>query len=316
MTTDPVIAAIANRARPRPEGLFARPSVSVGVPVRNGGRFIALTLQSLLAQTFEDFELIISDNASDDETESVCREFAARDSRVVYYRHEQNIGLARNYNFLIKNARGQYFKWAAADDIHEAEYLRRCVDVLQQDDSVVLAYGKAAFIDEHGQRLNEVDPGFDLQNDSVCERLRYVIRSKHWVNAIFGLIRSEVLLKTPLMPDYPSGDYTILGELSLFGKFVEIQEPLFLRRLHPGASSQNVGDDNWLAQFWTGKNNAVDARMVLWRRSFGHAATIGRSNLGFAQKLSLAGSLVRTMITGRVRLASELKTALLCAFRP
>src|SRR5690349_16638091 len=90
-----------------------KPRVSVGVPVRNGERFLVETLESLLAQTYTDFELIISDNASTDNTEAICREYAARDPRVRYYRSPQDVGLANNYNSLFARSEGDYFKWAA-----------------------------------------------------------------------------------------------------------------------------------------------------------------------------------------------------------
>ena len=282
-------------------------SVSVGVPVRNGARFLAETLDSLLAQSYADFELLISDNASTDETPAIGRAYAARDPRVRYIRSDVDLGLAGNYNRLFHEARGKYFKWAAADDLHEPDYLKRCVEVLDRDPSVVLAYGKSRFVDENGKPVEETDPGFDLQDEAPRERLRYVIRSKRWVNAIFGLIRAEALAQTPLLPKYPSGDYIILGELALLGKFVEVPEVLFLRRLHPGASSQNLNDANWLAHFWDAGKSEVDGRLVFWSRSRGHFGTIVRSNLGVGEKISLTASLLRTMVTRRRRLLAELK---------
>ena len=201
--------------------------MSVGVPVRNGARFLAETLDSLLAQSYADFELLISDNASTDETETICRAYAARDPRIHFFRSDVDLGLAGNYNFLFLQARGKYFKWAAADDLHEPDYLRRCVEVLDRDPSVVLAYCKSRFIDENGKPVVETDPGFDPRSEAARERLRYVIRSNRWVNAIFGLIRSEVLAKTPLLPRYPSGDYIILGELALLGKFEKFRKSCF-----------------------------------------------------------------------------------------
>ena len=260
-----------------------RPRVSVGVPVRNGERFLAETLDSLLAQTYTDFELIISDNASTDGTEEICRAYAARDRRVQYRRSPQDVGVAGNYNRLFKQAQGEYFKWAAADDIHEPEYLERCLSVLEKDPEVVLAYGKARFIDEAGGPLTDTDPGFDLRSDAARERLRYVIYADHWVNAIFGLIRKESLGKTPLLPNYPGADYTLLGELAVAGKFFEVPELLLRRRLHPEASSQNIGDESWRMRFWTG---SATVSMPLWSRTRDHWHTIrslqpqrGRKNL-------------------------------------
>ena len=92
------------------------PRVSIGLPVYNGERFLPQALDSILAQTFEDFELIISDNASTDTTEEICRTYATQDQRIHYHRHEQNRGAAWNFNYIVPLARGEYFKWAADDD--------------------------------------------------------------------------------------------------------------------------------------------------------------------------------------------------------
>jgi glycosyltransferase involved in cell wall biosynthesis len=94
----------------------APPLVSIGLPVYNGEMDIARALDCLLAQTFANFELIIADNASTDGTERICRAYAARDSRIRYVRHAQNLGAIANFSFVLQEAVGDYFMWAAADD--------------------------------------------------------------------------------------------------------------------------------------------------------------------------------------------------------
>ena len=284
----------------------SKPRLSIAVPVRNGGRFLARTLDSLLAQNYADFELIISDNASSDQTEAVCRAYATREGRIRYYRSSCDFGSAYNYNYLFQQARGEYFKWAAADDLYDAEFVGRCVQVLERDSSVVLAYTQTRFINENGVVLTLNDPGFNLPSESPKERLRYVIHASHWVNAIYGVIRAKCLRKTRLMPYYPGGDYALLGELILDGKFVEIPESLFLRRLHPAASSQNANDTKWLMQFCTANTGIC---LPLWNRSYDHFRTIILSELRVRDKFSLAGSVVRSMLAGRRRLLAELKGA-------
>ena len=92
------------------------PRVSIGLPVYNGDNYLAETLDSILAQTFTDFELIISDNGSTDRTEAICRRYAAQDHRVRYVRNPSNLGAARNYKRAFELARGEYFKWNGHDD--------------------------------------------------------------------------------------------------------------------------------------------------------------------------------------------------------
>src|SRR5262245_48603442 len=130
------------------------PRISIGLPVYNGDRFLGEALDCLLSQTFEDFELIVADNASTDETPVICRAYAAADKRVRYVRNEVNIGAYRNFNKVFQLASGKYFKWAAADDVCHKELLARCLSVLETDSSVVAAYAKARFVDQDGQQLS------------------------------------------------------------------------------------------------------------------------------------------------------------------
>ncbi len=297
----------------------AGPQLSIVVPVRNGEDFLRLTLDSLLSQTFADFELLISDNASTDATESICREYAARDPRVQYHRSPESLGLADNFNRLIDSTVGEYFKWAAADDLCHPTYLARCVDILKSDPSVVLVCADTVFIDAKGQPAEAPpdephkfdDPGWDLRSDSPVERLRYVIRAGHWVNSTHGVIRREMLRRTNRLPRYLGGDYGLLGELSLLGKFFQIPEPLFFRRIHPGASSQHAHDDEWIKNHWAGGGQLA---VPCWSRACHHLSTIARSDLGLASKLSLTFEVLRIMYWNRRRLRAELQLAVLRCF--
>jgi len=283
------------------------PRLSVGVPVYNGEAYLRLALESILAQSFNAFELIISDNASTDGTERIGREFAARDARVQYHRNPQNVGLAKNYNGLFALARGEYFKWASADDLLLPGYLEKCVAVLDTDPGIVLAYPQTRFVDSSGKQLDIADPGWNLMSDLPGERLRYVITSAHWVNSILGVIRSSALAKTRLLPSYPGGDYCVLGELSIMGKFCEIAEPLYQRRLHPGSSSQHQRDARVIAEYWQGKGAPVP--MSQWSRSFDHFRTLMGSEIGTSAKLSVSLSLLRAMWWRRERLWDEIRRA-------
>lgn len=141
------------------------PRVTIGLPVYNGRNYLAQTMESLLAQTYTDFELVICDNASTDDTEAICRAFAARDERVRYFRNEENIGASANYNRVFELGRGMYFKWAAHDDLLAPAYLERCVEVLDQNPDVVLAYTQAKAIDGKGG-IVKVYPGKHHFNSS------------------------------------------------------------------------------------------------------------------------------------------------------
>lgn len=284
----------------------ARPHVSIGVPVFNGEKFLAAALDSLLAQTYEDFELLISDNASTDSTPEICRRYAAMDRRVRYVRNEGNIGVYRNCNQVFELSSGEYFKLAAADDLCDPDLLRRCVDVLDANPSIVATYPRTRFIDEDGKSLSLTDPGWHLMSEEPWERLKYVLVSGHRVNVFFGLIRSQDLAHTRLFPLYPGGDCRLLGELSLRGKFFEIPEYLFFRRIHPNASTQNR-DSDWRSLFFKGKSGHIE--LPFWQVCIDHVSTIVRSSLSLRQKASCLRVVARRLVSGRRQLFGELQRA-------
>jgi hypothetical protein len=288
------------------------PKLTVGLPVYNGERHLREAIDSILGQSFGDFRLIVADNASTDETAGIARGYAAQDSRVLYHRNETNIGLAANFNLVFRMSDTPYFRWATSDDVSLPDFLRRCIECLDRESDVVLAYTKTRFIDADGVPLDRRDLGLDLPSDDPAERLRQILDAGSWVNAVLGVIRSAALAKTGLMPSYSSGDFGLLGELCLFGKFREIPEPLFLRRLHARSSSQHVKEIGWMELYWKGR--AGPFTPPLWNRCRHHLKTIARSELPLRTKLSLSGHLVRTMNWRRARLRRELVQAVASRF--
>ncbi len=206
--------------------------ISIGLPVFNGERFIEAAIQSLLAQTAGDFELLISDNASTDNTEEICRRFASLDSRVSYVRIDSNLGAARNFNLTFQRASGEYFKWAAADDLCEPSYFERCLQVLDNDARVVLCHARAKEIDACGKHQQTYEFPLRADADEAYVRFRELVTKPHPATAVFGLIRREILARTGLIGNFVSSDRALLAHLALYGKFYEIDEPLFLRRVH------------------------------------------------------------------------------------
>ncbi|HET7128655.1 MAG TPA: glycosyltransferase family 2 protein, partial [Gaiellaceae bacterium] len=207
--------------------------MSIALPVFNGENYLADALESLLSQSYADFELIICDNGSDDRTREISELYMRRDDRVRYLAGETNRGAAWNYNRGLEAASGRYFKWASHDDLCAPTYLERCVEVLDRaPESVVLAYPKTVLIDEAGRFLRGYEDGLDLRDEQPHRRLRSLIRNLVMSNAVFGLIRKDALEKTRRHGSYISADYILLAELALLGQFWEIPEPLFLRRDH------------------------------------------------------------------------------------
>ncbi len=237
-----------------------KPCVSIGLPVFNGEKYLKAALDSILAQTFIDFELIISDNASTDKTPQICRAYAARDSRVSYYRNETNLGAPRNYNRTVKLSQGKYFKWAAADDVHAPEYLKKCVEVLDNDPSIVLCHSKSSRINEQGILVGTYDHKMRIGSSKIQERfgdLISIMTNPCW--PIFGVMRKDILVRTPLHGDYRGADANLLVELSLYGRLYEVPEYLFLRRDHSQAYTKRFCSNQ---QFKSSK--VLDAQIAWW----------------------------------------------------
>lgn len=257
-----------------------RPQVSIGLAVYNGERYLAQAIDSILAQTFTDFELILSDNASTDRTEQICREYASKDSRIRYYRNATNIGGANNENQTFRLARGKYFRWAAYDDVCAPELIAKCVAVLDQDPSVVLCYSMVTDINENGEPLRTISQKKGM-SAKPYERFRTLASRDHNCEATYGLMRSEVLARTRLQQNYTDSDRTLLCELSLYGRFYEIPEPLFYKRYHP----KNMYKDMRARMAWF--NPELKGKPVFphWLQFFDYLKTIHKVPVSHYDKI-------------------------------
>jgi glycosyltransferase involved in cell wall biosynthesis len=208
------------------------PRVSIGLAVYNGEQYLRETLDSLLSQTYREFELIVCDNCSSDQTENICKSYSAQDERIRYYRNAANIGAPRNFNFAFTLSRGEYFKWAGADDICAPEFIERCVATLDQRPAAVLCYPRTIWIGEHSEPIKVYEDALDLPFPKPHQRFAHFLWNVRQCNANFGLIRSSVMKRTKLFGAFPNSDVPFLAELALHGAFVELPEPLFFRRVH------------------------------------------------------------------------------------
>jgi glycosyltransferase involved in cell wall biosynthesis len=214
------------------------PTVSICLPVYNGQPFVREAINSILEQTFHDFELIISDNASTDATAHICSDAAARDSRIHYYRAEVNRGLAWNHNRTFALARGRYVAWIGHDDLLGPEYISRCVQALEEDSGPVLCYPAIHYIDECNRVIDGTylkDPSAGHRNPGNCaspsSRFHNIL-CDNLCHAVFGVMKKEVLQQTGLHGGFAASDRVLLAEMALRGRFNLIPEYLFSRRVH------------------------------------------------------------------------------------
>nr|MDT0663744.1 glycosyltransferase family A protein [Micromonospora sp. DSM 115978] len=181
----------------------AGPLVTIGLPVYNGANYLAAALESLVTQDYESLQILVADNASDDDTPRIVRSFVERDPRVVYLPSEVNRGAAWNYNRLLGVAEGTLFKWAAHDDLCAPTLVGRCVEALgKAGPGAALAYPKTAVIDSDGVVVGDFDDGMDLREPTPHGRLRHYLSVRTEYHPVFGVIRTDLLRRTRLIGSF------------------------------------------------------------------------------------------------------------------
>ena len=207
--------------------------LTIGLPVYNGEDFLAESLESLLGQTYENFELLISDNASTDGTADICQRYARQDSRIRYVRQPVNIGLARNESFLMRQATGELFKLAAHDDLYARDLMKRCVEALDERPEVVVAHCWEARVNQQGAVVEAMAYTVGADRPSAPERFRSMLFDG-WDDYTYGVMRTSVLQRTHLTGSHHMADRSINVELCLHGPFYLVPDWLFFRREHVG----------------------------------------------------------------------------------
>jgi glycosyltransferase involved in cell wall biosynthesis len=243
------------------------PMLTIGLPVYNGERYLEAAVESLLNQTFDDFRLVISDNASDDSTPDILAQFAKQDSRVEVLTSPVNRGSNWNFNAVAQGVTSPYFKWSAHDDIHDPQYLEQCLNVLTSEPDVVAAHSRTRFIDGEGEEIARTFGLNAFDDQRASRRLLDVILSHHDYTFDFSVIRTSIM--TQLRPQTPGlySDMVLLAELSLRGRMVQVPEHLFANRLHSHRSSAQHGGSRaakFSIQSWYGDKDVRIINVPTW----------------------------------------------------
>jgi glycosyltransferase involved in cell wall biosynthesis len=194
------------------------PKISLGMPVFNGEKSIREALDSLLTQTFTDFELIISDNASTDGTEAICREYVDKDSRIRYVRQAENRGAGANFWFVLDEAQGEYFMWAACDDIRSRDFLKINYEFISQNPDYIASTSPVRFANGDFHPVKMGDRSLDgPKEDRVVE----FFECWHANGRFYSLFRRKALLSVTTLrsANYLALDWAIVLELLCIGKF-------------------------------------------------------------------------------------------------
>lgn len=282
------------------------PLVTVGIPIYNGARHLERTVESLLAQTLTDFELLIADNASSDRTPEICADLARRDARIRIIRHERNIGAPRNWNCLVHEAGGRYFKWASANDRCAPTLLERCVGTLEAHPDIVLAYGHTQLTDDHDQPIEIYADDLDVDMERPSDRFAIVCRGMKLNNAMCGVIRTDVLHRTGLDRLYPSGDMALTSELALHGRIRLLPDVLLYRRQAPGSFTSML--DPMQIQRMYDPDASRPMRLIRGRRHLDNLGCIARAPISWVEKARATGTALRLLISDRGHLWQEFRS--------
>lgn len=292
------------------------PRLSIGLPVYNGEDYLAESLDALLGQSYEDFELVIADNASTDGTADICRRYAKQDSRIRYFRQPRNLGLAGNRSFVIEQARGELYKEASHDDLYARDLLRCCIDALDEYPQVVLAHSWTAAIDGNGDVTQALDYPLATDSPRAPERFRSMLfGSDNDYGLIrsddeYGVMRTAVLRRVAPLGSYYHADKTLMAEIVLHGPFHQTSEWLYFRRDHPDrAQHAHPTIRTWCTNLDPRRANPIrnPTALLIAEYIWGYVAAIRRAPLSTKDRQECFGYLAR-WVAGRTLRARDRRT--------
>jgi glycosyltransferase involved in cell wall biosynthesis len=281
------------------------PRLTIGLPVYNGENHLGAAIEALLGQTYEDFELIVSDNASTDGTSNICHRYARLDHRIRYIRQERNIGLVPNHALLVQQARGEFFKSAAHDDLYGRDLLQGCVQLLDDDPHAVLAHAWSAVIDDAGSVLGTFGPGVPLDAPRAVDRFRSLLYGGSH-DYEYAVIRTAALHRMKPQGSYHLADRTFNAELALHGRFRQVEDWLYFRRWHPGLVPPPSVRERCTTLDQRRANRLRHPLVRLYGEYvWAYVEAIRRAPLSAAERLECAGVLMRYLASRAVPVVGE-----------
>ncbi len=279
---------------------MSNPLVSIGLPVYNGERYLGQALESLISQDYDNFELVISDNASTDSTEMICREFEKRESRVRYIRQDKNIGASGNFDRVLRLANGVYFMWAAHDDLWESTFISKCIEVLQSDLDVVLCHSQGQPIDSRNEFAGLPYVDYSNEEETKRERWRKTHENWHLHAAIYGLMKTEVAKRVRPVQTEPSSDIIFISEISLYGKIAQIPEVLQYKRIADIKSQRYLSAEAMMKYLGADRVNPVRMhRLRVLRNSLGG---LKHAEISARERIVLSADLLRIYLRYQIRI--------------
>ena len=286
------------------------PTVSLGLPVFNGENYLAEAIESILGQTYGDFELIISDNASTDGTEKIVLGYADADDRIRYHRNPTNIGGSRNQTLTMEMSRGRYYRMAAHDDFIAPTFLEECVKVLDARPEVVICFSGTIVIDEKSEEVSRYHSTRGTA-DRPSERFAELAFRDHNCDAIYGLMRNDILRTTPPMGNFIDADKVYLCSLAMRGPFVSIPDYLFYKRYH---FKNWVG--NWRDRMaWFNPDRKGKISLPNWLELGAFVRVVATAKVGVGERLRCVATTFRWALRYSPNLAKDVLVAVQAMFQ-
>jgi glycosyltransferase involved in cell wall biosynthesis len=274
------------------------------MPAYNAERTIASSIDSLLAQTFSDFELIISDNASTDGTWAMVEDYMRRDARVRGIRQSENIGANGNYSAVFKPSRGRYFKWASSNDWCAPEFLARCVSRLDADSGIVLVAPRTRLFESSIAEYTDYEGDIACTQPNPVDRFIHVDTQLALNNVLNGLIRTDGLRRTRLIEHYRNADVVLVGHLALLGRIELLDEPMFYRRMDRATATRLMSADAVHRHHYPVKT--ARSLFPAWRLAMGWARAAMSAPLRFGDTLRAMGWVLRRAYWNKAEMRGDI----------
>ena len=290
--------------------MTSAPPITIGLPVYNGENYVAESIQCLRDQTFGDFRLIISDNASTDATEEIARSAAREDERVTYHRQQVNLGGPANYNFTLAQAEGDFFMWHAHDDLRDPRFLELAYAHMKESKTTSVTFSRARAIGPEGEDLGPVFSPEGLVHESAHHRIRATIGAPRPELVLFGLMRRQLLERTGKHGSFKGGDRILVAEMALLGEFHELDEVLFYNRDHPDRYTRMQGGpetERKRREWWDPTGAAIGGiSMPRWMGLREYIGAIRSHPLSSSDRIRCHAALVQSLFDNRMYFAKQL----------
>lgn len=288
---------------------MSAPRITVGLPVYNGQKYLEAAIESHLAQSFGDFELVISDNGSTDATGDICGRYAQLDARVKYLKSPINRGILWNHRRVLEpvDPSTPYFRWAGADDILEPGLLAAMVEVLDTRPEIEAVMPATKNIDEEGTVIRTMERSLNLESPDVFERARQILLANYQHVIAYGLLRAPSLRRMRTGPHYIGWDPVFIWELALRGPVFQLVEPALLRRFHRGSISR-VKTVKEMRK-WVEPGTSAGMNFPHWAWAYERTRSLLATPMNLGEKLRITMFLMRTTLWQRQQLARDITQA-------